>query len=877
MRDKLEEIITDYKTYDTDRLERMSEDDTRSKFIDRILKEVLGWDEKLLDRQKSIETKDKIKRADYAYPAAVPKIIVEAKKLKASIEDDDYDQQVLDYAYSKAVNWAVLTNFKFFKVWYVTRDEEDRFCNLDILNGNMEHNVEKLYWLSKDNLLTSELDDEAKRTGIKLQEIKITEDLAASLNSLREKVNAYIKTEYKSKYSNDTEREELTQGIINRLIFIKKVEAEGLEENKLEQIIRNLETDIYDGLKEIFAYYRNKYDSDIFGKPHEESDAETIKIKDKTTAELLETVSHPQNSKREYNFAAMDSDVLGNIYENYLAYMQKGNKLIGGKNKRKAQGIYYTPKNVVEYIVKNTVGEKLKSAKGKGAEKIKIVDPACGSGSFLLEALALLDDYYMKNYKGYPEFSVKERLEIVKNNLFGVDLDERAIAIAELNLYLKLLVKKGQSSIKAPVDLLPELKSNLKVGNSLIADSAAGLDHPFVWESEFKQIFSDGKFDIVIGNPPYGAELTPIQKKYFAEKYKLNKGRLDTALLFIEKSLGLLKNEGFLGFIVPIRWLAGSYAKRLREYLLANTWIRSIVYFPSYVFSDSKIDTIIIIFQKTKPNGKTTVSYVNESTISERKFDQKDWCGDDFEINIFLDSKIKEVIGKVEKHAVPLESLCQTSFLGIQAYEHSSDRERLGEFVSDHQIAGFKPELSGEHINRYVTNWHDDLFLKYSPQLYSAQPEENFHREKIVVRRILKNKIIAALDKEGFLTSDMVYNLIPRPSVNIFYLLGVLNSRLLSFYYYKKTYDLSVTFPKLRVAAFQKLPIIDHTKYGDDIAKLTKTIVELSGEVISLDKRDPARKRLLDDQISKKEDEVNTLVYKTYGITEEEKKIIEEI
>lgn len=225
---KLNDLIADYKVYDSSRLENMSEDDTRVKFIDRLLKEVLDWDEGNIDRQKSIETKGNLKHSDYSYPNPVPKIIVEAKKLKAPIETGDYDQQVLNYAYSKAINWAVLTNFKLFKVWYVTGDKVYPFCNLDLLSGNSDYNVEKLFWLANDNLLKGQLDEEAQRIGIRLKKINITTDLSISLNILREKINRYLTDNYKTKYS-EIEREELTQGVINRLIFIKKVEQRNLK------------------------------------------------------------------------------------------------------------------------------------------------------------------------------------------------------------------------------------------------------------------------------------------------------------------------------------------------------------------------------------------------------------------------------------------------------------------------------------------------------------------------------------------------------------------------------------------------------------------------------------------------------------------------
>ena len=177
VKNKLEELIKDYnQSYSKEEKESMSEDATRRKFIDRLLKEVLGWDERDLDSQTPIESltpEGHMKRADYSYPK-VPKIIVEAKKLKIEIDDGDYDKQVTDYAYSKAVNWAILTNFKSFRVWYVTRKKINWFCRLNILEDNIDQAVDELFYFTKDNIFNGALDKRAEVRGIKLQEIDIT-------------------------------------------------------------------------------------------------------------------------------------------------------------------------------------------------------------------------------------------------------------------------------------------------------------------------------------------------------------------------------------------------------------------------------------------------------------------------------------------------------------------------------------------------------------------------------------------------------------------------------------------------------------------------------------------------------------------------------
>ena len=335
--EKLKELITRCKNL----LEytELSEDDTRSKLIDPLLKEVLGWDEDYIVRQPPIETKDSIRRPDYWYPK-FPKVIVEAKKLLIDLESSNFDQQVLDYAYNRAVNIAILTNFRQFKAWYISSNGEIwPFCNLDLISDNLEDIKVQLKWFQNENILGGGIQEEAKRRGIKIGEIDITNELTISINLVREKLNNYLKKEYQNEYSDD-EQEELTQGIINRLIFIKKAEAEELEDKNLEAIIRKNGRGIYKEIKAIFKYYRNRYDSDIFGKPDQETEVEKLNLSDNITNEILDAISHPSNKNLKYNFAAIDVDILGNMYENYLAYIQKRAHLSGGKSHKKEQGIY---------------------------------------------------------------------------------------------------------------------------------------------------------------------------------------------------------------------------------------------------------------------------------------------------------------------------------------------------------------------------------------------------------------------------------------------------------------------------------------------------------------------------------------------------------
>ncbi|MEK6953055.1 MAG: N-6 DNA methylase, partial [Nanoarchaeota archaeon] len=273
--------------------------------------------------------------------------------------------------------------------------------------------------------------------------------------------------------------------------------------------------------------------------------------------------------------------------------------LTEGKAHRKEQGIYYTPTYVVDYIVKNTIGELAKDKKFD-LKNIKVLDPACGSGSFLMKAF----DYLMtldKKKSGEisqtkldltgASASYGRKVEILKENIFGVDLDPKAVEIAQLNLLLKTAEKKHR---------LPILQENIKVGNSLIDDSAVAGDRAFKWEDEFKEIMKDGGFDVVIGNPPY-VEARQIEQKFvdfYRKFYKTAGNRVNTFPLFIERSINLLKEKGFFGMIIHKNSIRSNDYEKLRKFVLDKCKIVKIIPLGAGVFEGVTGEMVILIFQK---------------------------------------------------------------------------------------------------------------------------------------------------------------------------------------------------------------------------------------------------------------------------------------
>lgn len=921
----LDKLKTRYSTLSEEERKSMSESDTRAKFIDDLLKLVLGWDENFIHREKPIETKGSIKHSDYWYPK-IPKIIVEAKKLSVDINSGDYDKQVQEYAYNKAVNWAILTNFEIFKAWYVTRSGAVSFCNLDIINKSTEEIVDELKYFLSENVLGPTLDNTAKTRGYKLEEIKITSDLTESLNKVREKINNYLKSEYSSKYSDD-EREELTQGIINRLIFIKRAEASGLEENKLEELSRKRSKDLYDYLKEIFKSYREEYDSDIFGKPKEVSEVEKITISDGTVNELLYKLRGPEDSKFEYNFGAIDVDVLGSVYENYLEYIQKGKKLVGGKSKRKEQGIYYTPRYIVDYIIKNTLGERLKDCSLAQAKTLKILDPACGSGSFIISTINTLNEFYEQKWQEYGAFSPKQKLEVLKNNIYGVDLDEKAVKIAELNIYLTILSLSKQNSMSKG-ELLPGLKNNIKVGNSLIDDPKTAGDKAFVWKTEFKEILENGGFDIIIGNPPYVRIQTLDNKSvtFFNSNYRSATKNYDLYTLFVERGFSLLKKEGILGFILPSKFFNAEYGIGLRNLISGESALFKIVNFCDFQIFESATTYTCLLFLKNKKNNK--FEYLELAEKDKLKLSTE------LNINLFNGSEQEEpninekwnftigaerdLMGKLIKIKTKLKNITMNISQGFKtgndkifvsvSFPKEFEKKLLINVLKGNEIRRWSiPKNSRlaifpyEKINDKISALKEDELKKFSKIysyllqnkrdlllrdrgrinkdewfLYSRTQFINLAKQLKIVTRDISQAPAFAFDSEGKYGLLGGYGIILNSGIPYEYVLAILNSNLSYWFISKTSAKFRGGFFSYEARFIENIPIIfsdEETKKR--IVKISKRQIEIQAILQSSNDKKTLQTDKLEYEAADIENEINELIYKIYNITDEDKKTIE--
>jgi len=422
--------------------------------------------------------------ADYGfYVNSAPVFYLEIKRIKKlTIEDM---KQSISYSYLKGVTWSVLTDFEELMVfnadWDTAKPSEAQF--LIFKYTEFVEQLDDVWLLSKPAMQATPrlIDQKAERYGRKARREPITTTLFNDLTIWRRSLFNEIRGQKATLWAHDARKvDNAVQKFFDRLIFIRTIEDRGVDENYLKSLRRQLKTsDIFPSLLKLFRELDGVYNSNLF----EQHDIDFMEVYDPgLMTEIIDGLYRPKGGYIEYNFSAIDADILGAVYEQYLSFKAQDPEAkidIIKNRKRKSQGIYYTPKYIVRYIVQQTLGHLL--AEGADHTSIRVLDPACGSGSFLIEAFDVLDKHYQRLHSdATPQERAAWRHHILMNNLYGVDLDEQAVEVTRLNLTLRATLEKGK---------LPFL-THIKHGNSLITDDiVAGERLGFNWHEKFPHIF----------------------------------------------------------------------------------------------------------------------------------------------------------------------------------------------------------------------------------------------------------------------------------------------------------------------------------------------------------------------------------------------------
>jgi type I restriction-modification system DNA methylase subunit len=635
IRDSIAVLVSKYNNLSSKQRKEFNEANTANVFI-RPLFELLGWD--FADMDEIVAEHKIIKgRVDYIFRVNnVTRLCLEVKALRHQLTDNDR-QQAISYSYNKGVTWAVLTNFDSLEVFNADVKTNDlmavRFISLTC-SGYME-DLNKLQLLSKESIGKNKLDDEAVAYGKLARRVPVQKRLYQEMITWRETLFNEVYQYNKEKGITMDHADKLVQKLFSRLLFIRTTEDRGLAGNHpLLSALHQWQTSkvsLLGNVLSIFKDFTRTFDSEIFP----DTDLwQNIWINDNSLAEVISGLYTVPNDFAQYYFDVIEPDVLGQVYEQYLGHVARIAKpklqaqqslfpstdvkieILEKGEKRKKGGIYYTPKWVTDYIVRNTINRFISEQEYNSILNMRIVDPACGSGSFLIRAYDELLTYNAKvTGKPVSALTWPERIRILTSNIYGVDLDPQAVEIARLNLLIRALAKR---------DLLPPLESNIQCGNSLIfgtedeLESALGSDYqsynPFTWSDRFESIMKKGGFDIVIGNPPYIMELrdnkdifqvlrkTPLGTKYYEPK-------MDIFYFFMELGLDLLKPNGYLGFIVQQYWLSRAHASKLREKVFAESHPIALIDLNEYkVFADAPGQhNMIVILQKSKSSNDRTL------------------------------------------------------------------------------------------------------------------------------------------------------------------------------------------------------------------------------------------------------------------------------
>ena len=813
-------------------------------------------------------------------------------------------EQAFNYApkYGKNCQWVIVSNYKEIRLYRSNDMTEYQVFFLEKLKDDLE--FKKFIYILSFYALVGTEEKKAKT-------IELSEEYQKNQTEIEKK----FYNEYKTirlhifenmRKNNPTVNEniiiEKVQKLLDRFLFICFCEDKGLLPNEI--FYKTLEKgknfgDIFEVFKMLCSWINlgnaRKNIAHFNGGLFKNDDVLDGLYVDNEVFEEMRKIS-------EYDFdSELNENILGHIFEQSVSDIEELKKSVLGeefdskKSKRKKDGIFYTPKYITKYIVENSIknwlddkrkelGEdelpeltekdfEIKYASKKSDKRIysenfkkhidfwtkyreavkniKIVDPACGSGAFLITAFE-----YLLNYNNYLNdkifdltgtkdlFSDTTR-EILQNNIFGVDLNKESVEITKLSLWLKTADKNKT---------LASLENNIKCGNSLINDIEIAGELSFDWEKEFPQVFENGGFDIVVGNPPYVStkQIPTNDRNYYWDKYKeILFSEMDLYEIFIYKSINeLLKNKGYLGFITPDSYFTNTSFELLRKYLLEKTKIIEIIDFPYrfYPFEEVNTETAILILNKKidknfvnlrVSNRNVNNLYLKESLKNNIQLSQEEIL---MKYNNKIIVNMNSILNKLLKNSLRFGNYLELhkgwmsvpKKIKIGLIEIEKGIFTKEEAIKNNIINNCSEYLEGRDIHRYFT----DKVNKYVYIKNIDKTTKDWHfSPKIILQRIVgqnRNKIFATIDlnqKIIFPNANLV-NLKNKKDDVRFYL-TILNSRLIS-YFYNLYYGESNT--NLTKIAFENIPLVNieninqqhFIEKADKILFLNKNLQEIS-------------------------------------------------
>jgi type I restriction-modification system DNA methylase subunit/predicted type IV restriction endonuclease len=973
----------------------------REEFINPFF-EALGWDVRNLKgysgpyqeviHEDAIKIGGRTKAPDYCFRAGGGQrsFFVEAKKPSVDIaEAAGPAYQLRRYAWSAKLPVSILTNFEEFAVYdcRIRPDRNDRAAVARVIflssNDYVSHWDELFNLFSPEAIRRGSLERFIINKKVKKGTAEVDVSFLEEFESWR--IDLALNVALRNPGISERDLNFTVQRTIDRIVFLRICEDRGIEPYGTLESLQN-GPKVYHRLCELFRRADDRYNSGIFHFSPEKDRPEppdemtlSLEIDDKPLKNILGSLYFPISP---YEFSVFPIEILGQVYEQFLGKvirLTKGHraKVEEKPEVRKAGGVYYTPSYIVDYIVRQTVGKLLQKDNGetitpKQAEKMKILDPACGSGSFLIGVYSFLLDWHREWYVNHdPEKHARakmpklyrgatgnwrlttfEKKRILLNNIYGVDIDQQAVEVTKLSLLLKVLEGESGETLANQLRIfhdraLPDLGGNIKCGNSLIGpDLYAGRQLSFLdkeefnrinildWRKEFPGVLKTGGFDAVIGNPPWvmagyrlGGELD-----YLKSRYRSAEGKFDLYYLFLEMSIGRLKKEGSLGMIVPNKFFHTRAARNLRSYLSSERKIHTIVDFGYEKLFAGATNYSCVLLMEALPKEK--IRYVR-ATAGLNQIESYDVSWDNYSDAPwhFAEERARNLFLKIEKANTPLENIVDRFGTGVQ-----SGADKI--LILDGDIAkklklekGFIQScLRGRDVrrywlsqqpkclvfpyevknNNYVLCDENKLQSKYSRIYAYLEDHKNSLSKRLwfgknakqlsgkwfgmmyldafwtfakphLLTPSLSNKSNFTLgDGSLFSTGTAgVTSVIPKDTFDTHYLLGVLNSSLISLYALSHSPVFQGGYHKFSAPYLKKIPIhvidFSNKQEKDRHAKmvdLVETMLDLHKKVETI--KTPHEKTVHKRLIDATDRQIDRLVYELYGLTEEEIALVEQ-
>jgi type I restriction-modification system DNA methylase subunit len=936
---------------------RYNEAQVRREFIDPMFG-LLGWDVdnkrgyaeayKDVIHEDSIKIGETSKAPDYGFRiGGARKFFLEAKKPATNItEDAEAAYQLRRYAWSAKLPISILTNFRTLSVYdcRVKPEKSDKASTARIDHIQFSEYADKwdeiVSTFSREAILKGAFDkyaaDNTKKRGTSEVDDAFLEDIESWRDALSR--NIYLRN------PNITTRDlnAAVQKTIDRIIFLRIAEDRGMEPYGQLRSLKD-GRGLYARLAELFRKADSRYNSGLFHFQRGDGAVETLDtftlelaIDDTTIRKILQNLYYPDSP---YEFSVLPADILGQIYERFLGKtitIKRRHLEIDEKPEvKKAGGVYYTPTYIVDYMVSKTLnplldGKRpaqvgLEERRGRRSRPIRVLDPACGSGSFLIHAYQHLLDWYRDCYvkdgaekyargrapslhiskNGEWKLTIAEKKRILLSHIYGVDIDPQAVEVTKLSLLLKVLEGESGDALARQMDMfhtrpLPDLGKNIRCGNSLIGPdiySTQSLDlfdteekfriNAFSWIGEFPFLKSDVGFDAIIGNPPYifARELMQdYEKDYYRQNYRYSWDKQNTFMLFMEKILTLLRTEGHASFIVPNSWLTIESAKLLRQLYVPR--LSTIIDMNYAAFRRVAMEPAIFVAAGKPGAGKVETLRINKpeeltSGIISTS-DAKKWLAEGGRIHIDSNHKLTDILSAIERSSVPIGRVFDVR-TGLQAYEKGKgDPPQTARDVADHIFDRTKKEdknsikyLQGSDVQRFHTSW-SGMWMQYGPWL--SQPREIgiFERPRVLIREItgkVPHCIHATYADETFLNNKSVLNVLHdgNDQDELKCLVGLLCSSPFSIFYKARAVKgARNVFPKLVINNLRELPYPKSISQPDkkSLVRLVDQMVSLRHEISKL--KDDHRREVLHRVISELDRKIDVVCCKLFGVEMDE-------